>query len=92
MDKLNGVLMCIWQMCDIEMMFHQFHVPETDRNYLHFLWWKKGDITPQPQVFRMKVHLFGAALSTGGANYGLKHLAKEPSSRLTIHHERLLCR
>lgn len=30
-----------------------------------------------PSVFRMKVHLFGAASSPGCANFGLKHLAAE---------------
>ncbi|KAI3374356.1 hypothetical protein L3Q82_005959 [Scortum barcoo] len=58
-------------------MFHQFHVDEADRNYLRFLWWKKGDLNAQPSEFRMKVHLFGAASSPGCASYGLKHLAKE---------------
>ncbi|KAI7807219.1 hypothetical protein IRJ41_024887 [Triplophysa rosa] len=60
-------------------MFHQFHVHEEDRNYLRFLWWKDGDTTTQPQEYRMKVHLFGAASSPGCANYGLKYLAKEHS-------------
>lgn len=82
MNKLNGVLIRFRQhpialMCDIERMFHQFHVRETDQDYLRFLWWKKGDLRSQPQTFRMKVHLFGAVSSPGCANYGLKHLAKE---------------
>jgi len=64
-------------MCDIEKMFHQFHVQEDDRNYLRFLWWKDGNTSNQPQEYRMMVHLFGAVSSPGCANYGLKHLAKE---------------
>ncbi|XP_013412394.1 uncharacterized protein LOC106175106 [Lingula anatina] len=62
--------------CDIEKMFHQFLVQDNDRNYLRFLWWKNGDITKEPTVFRMKVHLFGATSSPGCANFGLKYLAK----------------
>lgn len=62
-------------MCDIERMFHQFHVAEADRNYLRFLWWKDGNVNTDPQEFRMKVHLFGAASSSGCANYG--QLAKD---------------
>ncbi|KAJ8345841.1 hypothetical protein SKAU_G00300340 [Synaphobranchus kaupii] len=58
-------------------MFHQFHVNENDRNYLRFLWWKGGDLNTQPEEFRMKVHLFGAASSPGCANYGMKQLATE---------------
>ena len=83
-NNLTGVLIRFRQhpialMCDIEKMFHQFHVQEDDRNYLRFLWWKDGDTNTQPQEYRMKVHLFGAVSSPGCANYGLKYLAKENS-------------
>ncbi len=82
MNNLTGVLVRFRQhpvafMCDVEKMFHQFHVEEADRNYLRFLWWKNGDLALQPQEYRMKVHPFGATSSPGCANYGLKHLAKE---------------
>lgn len=83
-NSLTGVLIRFRQhpialTCDIEKMFHQFHVQEDDRNYLRFLWWKDGETSTQPQVYRMKVHLFGAVSSPGCANYGLKYLAKENS-------------
>ena len=83
-NSLTGVLLRFRQhevalMCDVEKMFHQFKVQESDRNYLRFLWWKNGDLSMQPRVYRMTVHLFGAASSPGCANYGLKHLAKEYS-------------
>ncbi|XP_065097354.2 uncharacterized protein [Paramisgurnus dabryanus] len=82
LNNLSGVLIRFRQhpvalMCDIQKMFHQFHVVESDRNFLRFLWWKQGDLNSQPIEFRMKVHLFGAASSPGCANYGMKHLAKE---------------
>ncbi|KAK0134384.1 hypothetical protein N1851_030041 [Merluccius polli] len=64
-------------MCDIEHMFHQFHVKAEDQIYLRFLWWDEGNFEAQPSVYRMKVHLFGAASSPGCANYGLKHIATE---------------
>lgn len=81
-NNLTGILLRFRQhpialMCDIEKMFHQFHVQQCDRDYLRFLWWKNGNTETQPQVYRMKVHLFGAASSPGCANYGLKYLAKE---------------
>lgn len=84
-NNLNGILIRFRQhpvalMCDVEKMFHQFHVEEADRNYLRFLWWKNGEIDRKPDVFRMKVHLFGATSSPACANYGLKHLAQEYSS------------
>ncbi|XP_030208539.1 uncharacterized protein LOC115556311 [Gadus morhua] len=82
LNNLSGVLIRFRRypvalMCDIEKMFHQFHVDEADRNYLRFLWWKQGDLNSPPSEFRMKVHLFGAASSPGCANFGMKHLAKE---------------
>lgn len=84
-NNLAGILMRFRQhpivlMCDIEKMFHQFHVDESDRNYLRFLWWKNGNLSEHPQEFRMKVHLFGATSSPGCANYGLKHIASENSN------------
>ncbi|KAI3376733.1 hypothetical protein L3Q82_000003 [Scortum barcoo] len=68
-------------MCDIERMFHQFHVKTEDRDYLRFLWWDDGDFQSQPSVYRMIVHLFGAASSPGCANYGLKHIAAQGQGR-----------
>ncbi|KAK7929254.1 hypothetical protein WMY93_005649 [Mugilogobius chulae] len=64
-------------MCDIERMFHQFHVSAQDQDYLRFLWWENGNLDTPFAIYRMKVHLFGAASSPGCANYGLKHLATE---------------
>ncbi|XP_054607429.2 uncharacterized protein [Nothobranchius furzeri] len=68
-------------MCDVERMFHQFHVKPEDQDYLRFLWWENDNLEAPPSVFRMKVHLFGAASSPGCANFGLKHLATEGQDR-----------
>ena len=70
-------------MCDIERMFHQFHVKAEDQDYLRFLWWEDGNLEVQPSIYRMTVHLFGAASSPGCANYGLKHLAAEGHGRFS---------
>ena len=88
-NELIGVLMrfrkhSIGIMCDVERMFHQFHVSLPDRNFLRFLWWEGGDISKEPQEFRMKVHLFGAASSPGCANYGFRTLAKEYESQYPL--------
>ncbi|KAK5925580.1 hypothetical protein CgunFtcFv8_018092 [Champsocephalus gunnari] len=64
-------------MCDVERMFHRFHVHKEDRDYFRFLWWENGDTDSEPTAYRMKVHLFGASSSPGCANYGLKHLASQ---------------
>ncbi|CAM4729270.1 unnamed protein product [Leuciscus chuanchicus] len=70
-------------MCDVEWMFHQFHVAPRDQDYLRFLWWERGNMEAPPSVFRMKVHLFGAASSPGCANFGLKHLAAEGEGKFS---------
>lgn len=64
-------------MCDVERMFHQFHVKKEDQDYLRFLWWENGNLQAKPSIYRMRVHLFGAASSPGCANFGLKHLAAQ---------------
>jgi hypothetical protein len=71
-------------MCDIEKMFHQFLVKDTDRDYLRFLWWENGDTDTRPLEYRMRVHLFGAASSPGCANYALKHLARSQQDNLPL--------
>ena len=63
--------------CDVEAMFHQFYVNVEHRNYLRFLWWENGDVSKEPTEYRMTIHLFGATLSTGCANYGLKAIAED---------------
>ena len=70
-------------MCDIERMFHQFHVKAEDQDYLRFLWWDEGNLEAQPAVYRMRVHLFGAASSPGCANFGLKHIAAQGQDRFS---------
>ena len=81
-NTLVGVLCCFRKgqvaiICDVEQMFHQFHVAPRDQDYVRFLWWEGGNVEAPPSVFRMKVHLFGAASTPGCANFGLKHLAAE---------------
>ncbi|PIK33816.1 hypothetical protein BSL78_29367 [Apostichopus japonicus] len=63
-------------MCDVEKMFHRFHVSPEDRDYLRFLWYKGGDTKKEPLEYRMNVHLFGATSSPGCANFGMKHLSR----------------
>ena len=70
--------------CDIEKMFYQFRVSESDRDYLRFLWWKDGDTQRQPDEFRMTVHLFGAASSPGCANFGLRYFAEQCKNDLPL--------
>ncbi len=66
---------------DIQRMFHQFRVNPKDRNYLRFLWWPDGNTTLKPNIYRMKVHLFGATSSPGCANFGLRRLATDNADK-----------
>ncbi|KAJ8375844.1 hypothetical protein SKAU_G00064240 [Synaphobranchus kaupii] len=70
-------------MCDVERMFHQFHVTKEHQDYLRFLWWDKGDLDSKPSVYRMGVHLFGAASSPGCSNFGFKYLASQGHGRFS---------
>ncbi len=84
-DQINGLVGVLSRFrqypiafsCDVEAMFHQFHVNAEHRNYLRFLWWENGDVSKEPKEYRMTIHLFGATSSPGCANYGLKAIADD---------------
>ena len=64
-------------MCDIEQMFHSFHVDPVHRDFLRFLWYE--DNTPGKQIveYRMNVHLFGNGPSPAVATFGLRKTAAD---------------
>ena len=73
-NSLNGVLSRFRKepiafTCDVKGPDH--------RNLLRFLWWSDGNIDSKPTEFRMTVHLFGATLSPGCANFALKRTADD---------------
>ena len=48
-NQIVGVLLCsreepIAVTGDIEALFHQVKVPEKQRNYIRFIWWKHNDL------------------------------------------------
>ena len=59
-------------MADVKCMFHQIEVDSQDEDALKFLWWKDGNLEEEPQVYRMTVHLFGAASSPSCACFSVK--------------------
>ena len=76
-NSLIGVLLrfrmgALAVVADIEAMFHQVKVPLKDRDRLRFLWWPNGESESEPEVFRMTVHLFGAASSPSCDSYALQ--------------------
>ena len=79
-DLMNGLLGVLIRfrkenvavMCDIEQMFHSFHVDPAHRNYLRFLWFQDNDPEKPVAEYRMNVHLFGNGPSPAVATYGLR--------------------
>ncbi|XP_074634093.1 uncharacterized protein LOC141892648 [Acropora palmata] len=64
-------------MCDIEQMFHSFHVNPLHRDFLRFLWFE-GNTAGKPIIeYRMNVHLFGNGPSPAVATFGLRKTASD---------------
>lgn len=77
MNSLVGVLFRfhrehIAAMCDVEQMFHSFHVDPKHRNFLLFLWFKDNDPAKDIIEYRMTVNLFGNGPSPPVTTYGLR--------------------
>ena len=62
---------------DVEAMFYQVRVAPCNRDALRFFWWPEGDLDTSPDIYRMKVHPFGARSSPSCASYCLRQTAKE---------------
>ena len=87
-NSLLGVLTRFRQehvavMVDIEVMFHQVKVPDTDRSYLRFLWWPNGDLSCALKEYQMSVHLFGAVSSPACASFALLKMAEDNSQHFS---------
>jgi len=76
-STLVGVLLRFRQeriamLADVENMFHQVVVSPEHRDLLRFLWYPEGNLRKQPEVYRMCVHIFGAASSPTCSNFALR--------------------
>lgn len=73
---------------DVEQMFHNFRVDESDRNYLRFLWHQGNDFEMPLEEFRMRVHVFGNSPSPTVATYGLRRsvIDAEPDVKNFVFH------
>jgi hypothetical protein len=60
---------------DIESMFYQVRIPESQYDYLRFVWWPNGDVKGVLADYQMQVHLFGAVSSPSCANFALRKTA-----------------
>ena len=80
MNILLGVLVRFkWEnvavMCNVEQMFHYFHINPEHRDFLRFLWFKDNDPLKEVIEYRMIVHLFGNGPSPAVATFGLRKTA-----------------
>ena len=50
-------------MADIQAMYYEVKVSESQRSYIRYLWWKESDINAEIVDHEMCVHLFGAVSS-----------------------------
>lgn len=64
-------------MADITTMFHQVKVPDSDTDFLRFLWWPEGDVSKPPVEHRLIIHPFGATSSPSCASYALRRTAED---------------
>ena len=78
--------------CDIEQMFHSFHVTPSHRDFLRFLWFDNNDLDGAISEFRMSVHLFGAVSSPAVANYSLHKTAETGPAEFGDKAADFLCR
>ncbi len=76
-------------MADIEAMFYQVHVPESQRSFLRFLWWPNGNTDECLVEYEMCVHTFGAISSPACANFALQKTAEDNKENLDVKHQRV---
>ncbi len=68
-------------MADIEAMFYRVLIPESQRSFLRFFWWKDGELNGELEEYEMCAHVFGAVSSGACANYALKKTADDGEAR-----------
>ena len=62
---------------DIEAIYHQEKVPENQRYFLRFLWWKDSDCSKVIVDHEMTTHVFGGITSPSCSNFALKKTAAD---------------
>ncbi|CAH8612015.1 unnamed protein product [Schistosoma intercalatum] len=61
---------------DVEEMFMQLKVSESDRGASRFLWWQEGDMSREPSEFQMTSHPFSAISPPFRANFAFNKMAQ----------------
>ena len=57
---------------DIQSMFYVFHLPDEDKDFTRFFWWKNNDPKEDLVEYRANVHIFGNTSSPSLATLGLR--------------------
>ena len=88
-NNLLGVLLRFRQepiaLCaDIKSMFHQVKVTSSDAHALRFYWWPGGDLSKEPVLHQMMVHLFGLTSSPSCAAFCLRQTAVDFGSEFEL--------
>ena len=85
-NSLRGVLLRFRRhpyavTADIENMFHQFAIPDHQRTYLRFFWYRDNDPNQQLIEWYSRVHLMGLRSSPAAANLGIRYSARKHPPR-----------
>ena len=64
-------------MADIESMFYQVKVPESQLDFFQFVWWTAGNTEVEPEEYQMQVRLFGAISSPSCTTFALQITADD---------------
>jgi len=62
---------------DIDAMFDQVCVPDTQRDFLRFFWWPNGNLNRDLTEYQIYVYLFGAVSSPSCSNFVLRQAADD---------------
>ena len=76
-NRLRSVLPRFWNgdvgfSVDIQSMFYVFHLPDEDKDFTRFFWWKNNDPKENLVEYRANVHIFGNTSSPSLATLGLR--------------------
>ncbi|XP_046577994.1 uncharacterized protein LOC124285766 [Haliotis rubra] len=85
-NNLTGVLIKFRQgpvaiIGGVEAMYYQVNVHKEDKDFQRFYWWNNSDYNQKPEVYRMRVHLFGTVSSSSCASYALRKTAEDNRDR-----------
>ena len=81
-NQLIGILMSfrteeVVFMGDIQAMFYQVKVPDSQRSFLRYLWWNSNDLNEELVDYEMGVHVFGGTSSPRCCSYAWRRTAMD---------------